>query len=338
MVCFTSSHSSRYAGVIELTLPIVIDTDTAQDDCVAILLGYLEPAADLLGITLVAGNLTFGQQLHNAVLTLELGGGLGEVPIYVGCRRPMVKPLVSAVSVHGDGVGGIRFLGDASNYVSNEHAVDALIRLAREHVGNLRIVCIGPLTNIGLATIKDPDFVSNVAQLIIMGGSNNSRGNITPAAEFNFYVDPEAAKVVLTAGFRMTIVPWTPLTLADGVFRENELNTLEALDTPLSTFFGRLIQDTLAFDRSVGINGSAHPDSLAISCVLHPEIILSSARYHVDIDTSDSIARGYSAMSWGVHGLQPNATVIERIDRDAFLAIISRMLQKPVPESSMIAM
>lgn len=318
-----------------MTIPLVIDTDTAQDDCVALLAGLLDPGAELRAITMVAGNVGFDQQVRNAHLTLAAAGRLGEVPIHLGCRRPLVRDWVSAENVHGDGSGGLRLEGDQPA-TSGEHAVDALIRLAAEAPGELQIVCIGPLTNIATALVKDPDFVRNVGSLWIMGGSNNGRGNITAAAEYNFYVDPEAAKAVFAAGFDITVVPWDRLTLRDAVFSREQLAELAELGTPLARFFTRIIETTLAFDESVGISGSTHPDSLTAAVLLHPELVVQSAPYHVDVETGSELTRGYAAMSWGVHGLEPNARVIERVDPQGFFGYIAELLRSDAQPSAPI--
>ncbi|WP_017572179.1 nucleoside hydrolase [Nocardiopsis halotolerans] len=314
-----------------MTTPLVIDTDTAQDDCVALLVGLLDPDADLRAITMVAGNVGFDKQLRNAFLTLSVAGRLGEVPIHPGCRRPLVRPWVSAENVHGDGSGGLS-MDDADLEPEREHAVDALIRLAAENPGELSIVAIGPLTNIAMAAVKDPDFVRNVGTLYVMGGSNNGRGNISAAGEFNFYVDPEAAKAVFASGFEVTVVPWDPLTLRQAVFDQERLDTIAAIGTPLSDFFGRVCAATLEFDRRVGIDGTTHPDSLAASLLLHPELVRRSGRYHVDVETAGELTRGYAAMSWGVHGLEANATVIEEIDADGFFDhLVGVLSRRTVP-------
>lgn len=315
-----------------MTIPLVIDTDTAQDDCVALLVGLLDPSADLRAITMVAGNVGFDRQVLNAHLTLSVAGRLGEVPIHLGCRRPMTREWVSAENVHGDGAGGLDMDFDELD-VSPQHGVDALIELAAENPGELTIVCIGPLTNIAMAAVKDPRFVENVKALYIMGGSNNARGNITAAAEYNFYVDPEAAKTVFEAGFEIVVVPWAPLTLRDAVFSRDQLAAISAIGTPLSDFFVRIVSTTLEFDESVGIPGSTHPDSLTAAVLLHPEFVTASARYAVDIETGSDLTRGYSAMSWGVHGLTENATVIDAVDSSAFLAYISGLLTTPTTQS-----
>jgi purine nucleosidase len=309
-------------------IPLVIDTDTAQDDCVALLVGLLDPRADLKAITMVAGNVGFERQVANAFITLSVAGRLGEVPVHLGCRRPLTREWVSAENVHGDGVGGLR-IDDSGLAADPAHGVDALIALAAAYPGELRVVCIGPLTNLVMAAIKDPDFVRNVGALYIMGGSNNARGNITAAAEYNFYVDPEAAKTVFEAGFEIVVVPWAPLTLRDAVFSRDQIAAIGALGTPLARFFERIVSTTLDFDESVGIPGSTHPDSLTAAVLVQPELITASSRMAVDIETASELTRGYAAMSWGVHGLEPNATVVESIDATGFYDYIATLLSRP---------
>lgn len=308
-----------------MNVPLIIDTDTAQDDCVALITALLDPVADLRAITMVAGNVGFDRQVRNAYLTLNVTGRLGEIPIHLGCRRPMVRAWESAENVHGDGAGGLDM--DVSGLSPEaEHAVDALIRLTAESPGELSVVAIGPLTNIAMAVVKDPGFARNVKTLYVMGGSNNGRGNITAAAEFNFYVDPEAAKTVFAAGFDVTVIPWDPLTLRQAVFGQERLDAIAALGTPLSDFFTRVCAATLEFDRSVGIDGTTHPDSLTSAVLFHPELVRRASRYHVDVETGGELTRGYSAMSWGVHGLPANATVVEEIDAEGFYSYLKGLL------------
>lgn len=307
---------------------LIIDTDTAQDDCVALLVGLLDPEADLRAITMVAGNIGFEQQVRNAFMTLNVAGRLGEVPVHLGAVRPLMRQWVSAENVHGDGSGGLS-MDFAGCEPEAEYAVETLLRLTAESPGEIDIVCIGPLTNIALAQVRDPRFAQNVRSLTIMGGSNNGRGNITAAAEFNFYVDPEAARAVFEAGFEITVVPWDQLTLRDAVFSREQLAEIEQIGTPLSDFFLRVCRDTLAFDESVGIPGTTHPDSLSAAVTLHPELITAAAPYHVAIETASELTRGYSAMSWGVHGLEPNATVVEAAGAREFHGYLSGILSTP---------
>lgn len=320
-----------------MTVPLVIDTDTAQDDCVAILVALLDPLADLRAITMVAGNVDFDRQVKNAFMSLSVAGRLHDIPIFLGSRSPMRRPWESAENVHGDGAGGLDM--DLTGCAAQEeHGVDALVRMAAEAPGELTVVAIGPLTNIALAVAQDPSFVRNVARLVVMGGSNNGRGNITAAAEFNFYVDPEAAQAVFSAGFDVTVIPWAPLTLQDAVFGRDQLAQIAALDTGLSRFFSRICEATLEFDESVGIPGTTHPDSLSVALALHPELVVAQDRYHVAVETASALTRGYAAMSWSangvnVHGLEPNTTVVEAIDGPAFFDYLKQLLSQSVQES-----
>lgn len=316
-------------------IPFILDTDTAQDDCVAILLGILDPVADLRAITMVAGNVGFEQQTDNALMTLSVAGALGDVPIFLGCRRPMVRPWVSAENVHGDGAGGLS-METSGLKTASEHGVDALLRLTAESPGELTIVAIGPLTNIAMAVVKDPSFAQRVKSLYIMGGSNNARGNITAAAEFNFYVDPDAAKIVFEAGFDITVVPWEPLTVRDALFSREQMAEIASSDSPVARFFTAVCETTLEFDESVGIPGSSHPDSMTVALLLHPELVTHGAAYAVDIEADSELTRGYSAMSWGVHGLKPNARVIESIDSAKFFEYIKSTMATVTTPSRVI--
>ena len=317
-------------------MPLIIDTDTAQDDCIAILVGLLDPGADLLGITLVAGNVSFEQQVVNAQLTLNVAGMLGQVPVHAGCRRPLLREWVSATDVHGDGSGGLSMVPAA--VVDDEHGVDALLRLTAERPGEVSVVAIGPLTNIATAVVLDRGFASRVKSLYVMGGSNNGRGNITASAEYNFYVDPEAAQIVMEAGFAdLHIIVWDPVTLRDATIARAEFDRFGAIDTPLARFFHRMCSATIDYDESVGIDGSTHPDSLTIAALLHPELVLAEASYRVDVETASGLTRGYSAMAWDKFRLAANATVVEAVDATAFFALLEQVLRTRIEPTVPIA-
>lgn len=308
-------------------IPIIIDTDTAQDDCVTILLGLVHPKADLRAITMVAGNVGFEQQIKNAHMTLNVAGRLGDVPIHVGCSEPMLRPWLSAENVHGDGTGGMS-MDMSTAKVEDEHGVDALIRLTAENPGEISIVAIGPLTNIAMAVVKDRSFVKNVKSLYIMGGSNNGRGNVTASAEYNFYVDPEAAQIVMKAGFEdMHILVWDPVTIRDATITRADYNQRVATGTPIAGFFKAMCDTTLDFNESVGVDGSTHPDSMTLAILLEPELVLESGRYEVDIETQSELTRGFSAMKWDkFDDWKPNATVPEKVDHDGFFRLIDMIL------------
>lgn len=307
-------------------VPLIIDTDTAQDDCIAILLGLLDPGAELLAVTMVAGNVGFDQQVANAQLTLNVAGMLGRLPVHAGCRRPMLRDWVSATDVHGDGSGGLSMASSAA-VVDDEHGVDALLRITAERPGQVSIVAIGPLTNVATAVVTDRSFAARVKSLYVMGGSNNGRGNITASAEYNFYVDPEAAQIVMEAGFGdLHVITWDPLTLRDATIARTDFDRLGAIGTPLARFFHRMCAATIDYDESVGIDGSTHPDSLTVAALLHPELVVAQARYRVDVETASALTRGYSAMAWEKFGIAPNATVVEAVDRAAFFTLLEQVL------------
>ena len=307
-----------------MRIPLLIDTDTAADDCFALLVGLLDPRADLKAITMVAGNVGFDQQVDNAFLTVGLAGRLGQVPVHLGARDPLEREWLSASDVHGDGVGGLK-RGDDGHAPDEEHAVDALVRLAREHKGELRIVAIGPLTNIALAIRKDPEFAGNLGALYVMGGSINARGNITPAAEYNIYVDPEAADIVFSAGIAdVVVISWDPLTITDAVFDQTRIDRIAALDTPLSRFFVRANQATFDFDLAAGIGGSSHCDSLTALLALDRSYATEEGRYRLEVETEGTITRGATVFDW--HSDENNVTAIEKADGERFFDYMLALL------------
>ncbi|GMA28914.1 nucleoside hydrolase [Arenivirga flava] len=307
-------------------LPLVIDTDTAADDCFALLVGLLDPRADLRAITMVAGNVGFDQQVENAFLTLELAGRAGQVPVHRGARQPLVQPWISAEEVHGDGAGGLRRTGD--DRPDAEPAQDALVRLAEQHAGELTVVAIGPLTNLALAVRRDPAFASRVRELVVMGGSLNGRGNVTPAAEYNIHVDPEAAQIVLDAGFpSIRFVTWDPLSLQHAVFDAGRIERIRRLGTPLGDFFVRANQASFDFDVAMGVGGSVHCDTLAVLLALDPALAEVERRYDVAVELAGTHTRGATVFDW--HAPRGgNATAIERIDGERLFEYVLRLLSR----------
>lgn len=299
---------------------LIIDTDTAADDCFALLLGSLDPLARLEAVTIVAGNVPFDLQVRNALIALGLAGRAAEVPVHLGARTPLVRPWVGAEEVHGDGVGG----GDfpvPDRRPETEPACAALARIAREHPGEVDVVAIGPLTNIALATTLDPEFPRHVRRLYVMGGCNNGRGNITPAAEYNFYVDPEAARRVFEAGFEITLVDWR-LSVEQGFFTPDEVAGIAALDTPIARFFVTANRPTLEFDMAHGVPGSTHCDSLTMAVALHPELVVSAGAAEVRVETQGELTRGYSMVDLTTEGRAVNARVVTAVDRERFYAYV----------------
>ena len=305
-------------------VPLIVDTDTAGDDVSSLLLALRRPEAELEAITVVCGNVRFEQQVENALYAVEMAGRSGEVPVYPGCPRPLISEWVGAEYVHGQDGMGDSFFPPAHQRPEAEHAVDAIIRLTDARPGELTILAQGPLTNIATAVVREPSLPQKVKALYVMGGG---LGNITPAAEFNFYVDPEAAKIVFAAGFAVTLFTWT-VTLSHGVFEDDKLEQIAALDTELSRFFGQVNRKALEFERSIGIPGTTHPDAMTCAALLDDSLILASRDCVVDVETRGELTRGYSLIdALGRVGRAPNARVVEAFDTDRFFETMVSVLR-----------
>jgi purine nucleosidase len=302
---------------------LIVDTDTAGDDVFSLLIALLHPRVQLEAITICVGNVSFEQEVENALYTVEMAGRAGEVPVYAGCDRPLISEWVGAEYVHGKDGMGDSFFPQAKQRPEPEHAVDELVRRINESPGELTLLAQAPLTNIAAAVVRDPSIAEKVKRLYVMGGG---LGNITPAAEFNFYVDPEAAKIVFKAGFPITLFTWT-VTLSHGVFSDEKLDALNALDTPLSRFFEQVNRKALEFERSTGIQGSTHPDSMVAGAIADPSLILDARECFVDVETAGTLTRGYSVIdTLGTLGKDPNATVVEAFDVDRFHELFTEIL------------
>ena len=299
---------------------LIIDTDTAGDDVFSLLIALLDPRAQLEAITICCGNVRFEQEVENALYTVEIAGRSGQVPVYKGCAEPLIAEWVGAEYVHGrDGMGDSYF-PRATQRPAPEHAVDELIRRINESPGELTILAQAPLTNLAVAVTRDPSIAEKVEHLWVMGGGI---GNITPAAEYNFYVDPEAAKIVLNAGFPLTLFTWT-LTRTHGVFGDEKLARIEALGTPLAAFFGQVNRKAREFDdRVVGLGGSTHPDSMTCAAILDPSLIIAAEDAVVDVETSGELTRGWNLIdTLGRTGREPNARVVTDFDTERFFELM----------------
>jgi purine nucleosidase len=304
---------------------LIVDTDTAGDDVFSLLIALRHPALALEAITVSCGNVAFDQEIENALYTVEVAGRAGEVPVYAGCREPLIAEWVGAEHVHGQDGMGDSFFPQAEHRPEPEHAVDELVRRINESPRELTILAQAPLTNLALAVTRDPSIAGKVAHLYVMGGGV---GNITPAAEYNFYVDPEAARIVLNAGFPLTLFTWS-LTRTHGVFDDDRLARIAALGTPLADFFGQVNRKACEFDDKVNhLGGSTHPDSMACAAIVEPSLILASEQAVVDVETSGEFTRGWSLIdTLGRVDREPNATVVTDYDTDGFFELMLEVLR-----------
>lgn len=307
-----------------MTRKIIIDTDPGQDDAVAILLALASPELEVLGLTTVAGNVPLALTTRNAQLITGLSGK--QVPIVAGRDRPLNRQLVTAEYVHGQtGLDGID-LGEPHLPVTPGDGVDFIIdTLRREAPGTVTVVPIGPLTNIAAAFARAPDIIPRVQQVVLMGGAYFEVGNVTPTAEFNIYVDPEAAAQVLNSGVDVVMMPLDvthkALTSADWLAGLRALGTRagEAVAS-WTDFFER-------YDREkYGAEGAPLHDPCTIAYLIRPELF-SGRRINVEIETEGRYTTGMTVADWwGVTGREPNALFIRDIDRDGFFTLLTKRI------------
>ena len=299
---------------------IIIDTDPGQDDAVAILVALASREDfDVLGICSVAGNVPLPHTTRNALRLVELAGS--QVPVYEGCSRPMVNDLVTAEYVHGPtGMEGSD-LPDPVLSIADMHAVDFLVEtLGAAAPKSVTLCALGPLTNVGMALVRAPEIATALEGIVAMGGGFFEGGNVTPAAEFNIYVDPHAAHVVFTSGVPITLMPLdvthkaiaTESRVAD--FR-NLGNAAGICVAGMLSYFERYDVD------KYGSTGGALHDPTTIAYLLDPDLF-GGRRCHVEI-VRDGPASGMTMVDWwGVTGKEPNALVMNEIDADGFFSLL----------------
>jgi purine nucleosidase len=304
--------------------PIIIDTDPGQDDAIALLLALAVPEElEVLGITAVAGNVPLDLTTHNSLMMTELAGR-PEIPVFAGCDRPMVRPLVTAEYVHGktgiDGAG----TPDPTIGPADGHAVDFIIDTARATPG-LTICTLGPLTNVGVALDRAPDIKDNIEQLVLMGGGFFEGGNTTPAAEFNIYVDPHAADIVFRSGIPLVMMPLDvthkALTSNARIEAFNDLgNASGAVTAGMLEFFERYDMERY------GTVGAPLHDPCVIAYLLEPELF-KGRHVAVSIETESELTMGMTVVDWwGLTDDEPNCMVMHEVNDERFYQLLTERI------------
>jgi purine nucleosidase/pyrimidine-specific ribonucleoside hydrolase len=296
-------------------IPLVLDCDPGHDDMVAILLAAGSPAIDLRAITTVGGNGRLEQVTRNALLTCTLAG-IHDVPVAAGCAAPLLGPLFTAPQVHGESAMDGADLGEPGVELAGMHAVELLADVLIGAADPVTVVAVGPLTNVGLLLRRHPEAAAGIREIVVMGGSMGA-GNIAPLAEFNIWVDPEAAHIVFSSGLPVTMcgLDVTHQALANA----QVLASLTALDTPLA----RTVVDLLGFfaDRYRDLWGFEAPpvhDPVAVARVIDPALV-SCVPAHIAIELRGEHTRGATVVDrFGVTGREPNAQVAVGLDAPAF--------------------
>ncbi|CUJ95498.1 nucleoside hydrolase [Shimia thalassica] len=305
---------------------IIIDTDPGQDDAVAILLALASPdEIDVVGITAVAGNVPLPLTQKNARIVCELAGK-PDVKVFAGCDRPLGRDLVTAEHVHGkSGLDGPD-LPDPTMPLQDQHAVDFIIETLRAHPPKTITLCpLGPLTNVAMAFEKAPDIVDRVQEIVLMGGAYFEVGNITPAAEFNIYVDPQAAHIVFSAGAPIVVMPLDVTHKA--LVTQPRNDAFRALGTPVGIAVAEMTDFFERFDKEkYGSSGAPLHDPCVTAYLLRPDLF-QGRNVNVMIETRSELTLGMTVADWwGVTDRAPNALFIGDVDADGFFDLLTERL------------
>lgn len=304
--------------------PIIIDTDPGQDDAVAILLALGSPELEVLGVTAVAGNVPLELTQTNARKICELAGR-SEVKVFAGADRPLLRPLVTAEYVHGKtGLDGPD-LPEPAMPLQPGHAVDFIIDSLKSRA--LTLCPLGPLTNIAMALCRAPEIVGNIEEIVLMGGGFFEGGNVTPAAEFNIYVDPHAADVVFRSGAKITVMP---LDLThQALSTRARVAGFQNANTPVCTAVAEMLDFFERFDmEKYGSDGGPLHDPNVIAYLLKPELY-SGRHINVEVETGSERTMGMTVADyWGVTGKEPNATWMRDVDTDGFFALLIERISR----------
>src|SRR3984893_15629534 len=298
---------------------VIIDTDPGRDDAAAILLALASPELEIVGIVVVAGNVPLHHTERNARRIVDLSGR-SDVPVYAGCDRPIARELVTSEHVHGQtGLAGYE-LPEPMRQLEGGHGVDFIIETVMSaESGTISLCHIGPLTNIGTAMVKEPRIADRIREIVLMGGTRAEVGNITPSAEYNMYVDPEAADIVLKSGVPITIAPLDVTGLVLGS-RERL-----ARFANLGNRAGAAIAGLLEFSQSLDLTrwggvGAPLWDPCAVAYLLRPELF-KGKMVNVCIETTSPLTRGTTVVDgWHATDRQPTQIFLCDVDAKGFFA------------------
>lgn len=314
----------------EMMRRIIIDTDTAGDDAIALLTALHNFKVE--GVTIAGGNVAFDQEAENALYTIQLTNPKEKVPVYKGYEGPMLsyteKGHETVENIHGDyGMGDAKF-EKVEQRPEKQHAIDFIIEKIKANPGAISLLAIAPLTNIAMALKKDPSIIKDIPHLYIMGGINNSLGNITTSAEYNFYIDPEAARIVLHSGIPITMVGWD-MCIKYSLMYNEDFNKIANLNTKGSQFFLDINNFVKKANKDAHkVDGSTHPDTLLVAIAADESLMSRYSSYYVDIETRGELTRGHNIVDLhNTTGNEPNVRVCESVDREKFKAALIEVLK-----------
>ena len=273
--------------------PFLIDTDTASDDAVALIMAMRAQDVKVVAITTVAGNVPVEQSTRNALYVVELCDA--EVPVYMGADKPLLRVYQNATWFHGrDGLGDHGYPAPRRR-AERLHAADAIIHTVEANPG-LVIVTLAPLTNLALALAKKPSIATQVGRCVVMGGAPACEGNVTPAAEYNIWVDPEAARMVMRSGIPVELVGWH-LSRGQSVLNLRDIERIQQLQTPLAKFAIESNSHARgAYKVQTGEDGISLPDPVAMCLAIDPTVGTSWSEHYINVETESELTRGMTVV------------------------------------------
>jgi purine nucleosidase len=309
-----------------MTKKVILDVDTGVDDALGILLAVGSGEMEVLGITTVNGNVSLDQATLNTCKVLQLLGMEQQIPVIKGANKPLLRTTYFEHRVHGkDGLGGALSDMQVHMYAAERHAVDFIIEQVKQHTGEVTLIMTAPLTNLALAVMKYPELIHQVREVVVMGGVVQGFGNVTPTAEYNMYVDPEAAKIVLHAGFPAITLVGLDVT-RKALLTEEHIRSLG--DTPI----GRYVKESTAdymqrYQERNGVRACALHDPLAVGVALNKELV-TTRHYYVDVETRSELCDGQTVCDFQNRLAKPaNVHVCMEVSAEAFLDQFIRTLR-----------
>ncbi|NCU80484.1 MAG: nucleoside hydrolase [Acidimicrobiia bacterium] len=309
-----------------MTQKMWIDTDTASDDAVALILALKSETTEVLGISIVAGNVPIDLGVQAALYTLEMCGA--KTPVHVGAHKPLVRNFSSAQNVHGsDGMGDIG-LKLSGRKPTSTHAISEMIATFRARPNEIDLVTLGPLTNIALVLSIEPQFAKWVRRCVIMGGTGALPGNVTVASEFNVWADPEAARIVFDSGLPLEMVGWD-VSVADAVISDELAVELSNLGK-LGNFAMTIQRQVREFCRTeTKLDGFDLPDPIAMAVALDSSIVESEIKKHVRVNLGFGDTRGQTMVDHlNTVNKIDNCRVVLRVNRQKFIAMLRTALEE----------
>src|ERR1700678_3115116 len=308
--------------------PVIIDTDPGQDDAVAILFALgASDRLDVRAITAVAGNVPLSLTAKNARIVLGWARRT-DIPVYAVCPRPLVREPVTAEHVHGEtGLDGVP-LEEPKVELANGHAVDFLIKaLGNAWPASITLCLLGPMTNLAAALVQDPDIRRGIKEVVLMGGGYHVRGNVTPAAEFNVYADPEAAAVVFGSGIPLVVLPLDVTHQA--LSTKERIARLESLGNRGGALIAAILRSHGSIEiKQMATDGGPLHDPTVIAYLLQPSLF-SGRAVNVTVETRGELTVGETVVDWrGVTGRPANALWLSQVDSDGFYELLTETVKR----------